>query len=375
MRSILPLVNVKHAHRLAPPFCSFSRVRTIRTSARSSAEVQLPKLIVSPGSIHHNSLATFLEYANRVGLTPSKTVYKGTHYEYTAALSLLRLGFSLTRTGRRSDGGIDLIGHWMLPQLDAPLPVILQCKARQASCGPRHIRELEGAFQGIPPDWRKRDVLGLLVTTQKHTKGLLAQLQGSRWPMGFVKITEEGVIEQFLWNQAATTRGLEGIGVTLRHTPRIFLPESAIKEQGEEGLGWNVKRRKKKVDVSGTDTDIQLTWMGRPIFPERHGLGEDTMRLMGQLGVEEDGEDERTVATRALRRKKSSIVETAVGSTTTRRTAAVKKSARERTASRTVSETPVKRKRGRPTGSKNKIVLAVKSATKPGRPKGSKKEL
>jgi hypothetical protein len=344
--------------------------------------VQLPKLIVSPGSIHHNSLATFLEYANRVGLTPAKTVYKGTHYEYATALSLLRLGFSLTRTGRKSDGGIDLIGHWILPQLEAPLPVILQCKARKAPCAPRHIRELEGAFQGIPPDWRKQDVLGLLVTTQKHTKGMLEELQGSRRPMGFVKITEAGVIEQFLWNYAATNKGLEGVGVTLRHTPRIFLPESAIKEQGEEGVGWNVKRRAKKVDISGTEKDIQLTWMGRPIFPERDGLGVETMRLMGELGVEEDGEGEGADAAKTPRKKKSGVPKRVSSSskTASRETAASKtsrkpaaeKSVVKKATSKTPSESTVKRKRGRPIGSKNKITFAVKSTTKLGRPKCSK---
>ncbi|KAF2122393.1 hypothetical protein BDV96DRAFT_466969, partial [Lophiotrema nucula] len=246
---------------------------------------QLPRLIITPGSVHHNSLPSFLEYANRVNLAPTKTVYVGTHYEYVVALSLIRLGFSLLRTGRKSDAGIDLIGHWILPPLQEPLPVIVQCKARKSGLSPKHIRELEGAFQGIPAEWRRKNVLGLLVTTCKATRGVLEALGGNRWPMAYVKISRSGTIEQFLWNRAATERGLEGVGVTVRHTPRILLSEEEL-VQGEEGNGWKVEgrgRKKKKKVIEGTRKDIQLTWMGSPVFPDREGLDGETMRLMGVI--------------------------------------------------------------------------------------------
>ncbi|KAF2194313.1 hypothetical protein K469DRAFT_618268, partial [Zopfia rhizophila CBS 207.26] len=325
--------------------------RGIATSTAISTPSQPPKLIISPGSVHHNSLPSFLEYAKRVNLSPTKTVYVGTHYEYTVALSLLRLGFSLLRTGRRSDAGIDLIGHWSLPTFPEPLPVIVQCKARTCSLYPQHVRELEGAFQGIPAEWRKRDVMGLLVTTHKATKGVLETLGMNRWPMGFVKISRTGTVEQFIWNRSAGERGLEGVGVTVRHTPmalvvgkRNVLPEAQY-EQGEEGSGWSVeekddsrKRKAVRWRNTGTKKDIQLTWMGQPIFLDREELDEETKRLGEGIAVVEDQEEP------AEPRKDANRSGTA-------------------------------KRRGRPKGSRNKMVAsaeAVIPARRRGRPKGSK---
>ena len=110
-------------------------------------------------------MATFMEYATRTKMQTASTVYVGTHYEYTAALALMRLGFSLLRSGTRGDAGIDLIGHWVLAPVSEPLPIIVQCKARTSSLGPLNVRELEGSFRGVPPNWRGKPVLGLLVTT------------------------------------------------------------------------------------------------------------------------------------------------------------------------------------------------------------------
>ncbi|KAF2199425.1 hypothetical protein GQ43DRAFT_353031, partial [Delitschia confertaspora ATCC 74209] len=216
--------------------------KDISTSTKITKPSQLPKLIITPGSVHHNSLPTFLKYAKRVNLASTRTVYVGTHYEYTVALSLLHLGFSLIRTGRRADRGIDLIGHWMLPPLPEPLRIIVQCKARSSGLSPKHVRELEGAFQGTPAEWRRKDVLGLLVTTHKATKGVLMALGANRWPMAFLKVSRTGVVEQFIWNRSASERGLEG-------------------------------------DTTGTKKDVQLTWMGQPIFPDRSELDDETLKL------------------------------------------------------------------------------------------------
>lgn len=338
--------------------------RQLTTTQKLPAEVQqvqLPKLVITPGSAHHNSLPSFLEYANRVNLAPSKTYFVGTHYEYITALSLLRLGFSLLRTGRKADAGIDLIGHWILPQFPEPLPVIVQCKARNDTLAPRHVRELEGAFRGTPPDWRKKDVLALLATTKKASRGVLDALGTSRRPMGFLKISRNGTIEQFLWNRAAGDRGLGGVGVTIRHTPRILLPESEIKEQGEEGLGWNAEgkgtRRKKNHQDAGTKKDIQLTWMGSPIFPDRDGLGEETVRLMNQIAVDEEDEvvkkpRKRTSVTAKLGEKKKTI-----------KRATTKKATMKKTLSKTTTTKAaggvLKRGRGRPPGAKNKKTIIV----------------
>ncbi|KAG9203296.1 hypothetical protein G6514_002949 [Epicoccum nigrum] len=215
----------------------------------------------------------------------ASTVYVGTHYEYTTALSLMRLGFSLLRTGAKNDAGIDLIGHWVLAPVSEPLPIIVQCKARKSSLGPLNVRELEGSFQGVPPDWKGKTVLGLLVTTLKATKGTLDCIAKSPWPMGFVMMSRHGLIQQFVWNRAASERGLQGVGATLRHTPRALLTPSELLAEAEGHTEEEPKRKKKaaaKFANTGTQKDIQLTWMGSPIFPDRNYLDQDTVRLIHQ---------------------------------------------------------------------------------------------
>ncbi|KAF2817159.1 uncharacterized protein BDZ99DRAFT_374127 [Mytilinidion resinicola] len=232
--------------------------RCITTTAVTSPSTT-PKLIITPGSTHHNDLPTFLTYAERVNLSAKSTVYVGTHYEYTVATTLLRLGFSLIRTGRRADNGIDLLGYWAIPTLPEPLPVLIQCKA-QKSVGPNYVRELEGAFAGVPVEWRRRDVLGLLATTQKATRGVLEMMGMNRWPMGFLKITKKGVVEQF--------------------------DEDPAKR----------KRRKVRKEKVAIRKDIQLTWLGKPIFADRDSLDEKTV----QLGEEISSADEEPDAEEKL---------------------------------------------------------------------------
>ncbi|KAI4649474.1 hypothetical protein J4E93_003794 [Alternaria ventricosa] len=254
--------------------------RIATTSARNAAPIDLPKLRLSPGSLYHDSLTTFLEYAKETNLNLTSTLAIGTIYEYMSAQALMRLGFSLLRIGRMGDAGIDLIGHWVLGPLREPMPVIVQCKARSNSVNPKHIRELEGSFQGVPPHWRNKDVLGLLVTTKKATTGVMKAIANSSCPMGFILISREGLVEQFVWNRAATERGLQGVSVTVRHTPRALL------EDPEEGLEEDTKVSKKSQDkfkTSGTMKDIQLTWMGSPIFPDRDNLDQETLKLMRQI--------------------------------------------------------------------------------------------
>lgn len=355
--------------------------RILATSTTNPAPIDIPKLIISPGSTHHNSLPSFLEYATRKNLAPTRTVYVGTHYEYTVALSLLRLGFSLLRTGRRSDAGIDLIGHWVLPPLREPLPIIAQCKVRTrgCTCSPQNIRELEGSFQGIPADWRKKDVLGLLVTTQNASRGVLDALRRSRWPLGFVKISREGAIEQFLWNQVASQRGLEGVGVTTRHTPKALLGSSQEQESNEgNGLMKTRKGRKKvaeKFKNAGTVKDIQLTWIGTPIFPEREGLDEETTKLMGFIAPEDNEPlSKRTISkpTTGVRRAAASKSAKKTASVAAKRGRPLGSPNKTKTATTITSAT--KRGRGRPPGAKNKGSTTTTSATKRGRgrPPGSK---
>jgi hypothetical protein len=259
--------------------------RIVTTSTTSRAPIDVPKLIVAPGSPNHNSLSSFLEYADRKKLDIKSTVYVGTHYEYTASESLRRIGFSLFRTGGKYDRGIDLIGHWALPMLREPMPVVVQCKSLCSAGNPSHIRELEGALQGVPPGWVNKDVLGVLIMTQNATAGMLDRLGASQSPLGYIKVSRAGTIETCWFNAAAQARGLEGVGVTVRYTPLVTMNKEEIEQDEDLPKYVNGKRKRKKrvpekFIVAGTKKDIQLTWLGTPIFPEIETLDPETIRLM-----------------------------------------------------------------------------------------------
>ncbi|KAJ9629430.1 hypothetical protein H2203_001804 [Taxawa tesnikishii (nom. ined.)] len=210
---------------------------------------------ITPGSSKHHDLASFMAYAERQGLPRSTNVFVGIHYEYTVAAVLQNFGFALTRTGRASDLGIDLLGHWTLPGAPGEMRVLVQCKAEKPR--PTFVRELEGAYVGAPAGWRSGGVLALLVAKEEATKGIRDAITRSKLPMGFLNITEDGRIRQFLWNQSAAEWGLEGVGVALRH--------SLVKN--EDG---------NKVEV---EEEITLTWKGRPWTAGRKTRRKKTVKM------------------------------------------------------------------------------------------------
>ncbi|KAI0387498.1 hypothetical protein F5Y04DRAFT_5488 [Hypomontagnella monticulosa] len=204
-----------------------------------------------PGSSNeHHDLASYAAYASRTGLDLESKTYVGTRYEYAVAESLARLGFSLKRVGGRADAGIDLLGTWRVPSLsssgvDAPLRVLVQCKvstSKSTKIGPHHVRELEGAFVGAPPGWRSSrpgsGVLGFLVAQRPATKGMRDALSRSRWPMGYMSCSQDGRLEQMLWNGRAEEEGLEGLGVGVRFS--------------------------ENTDGGRTEQHLVLTWKGKP---------------------------------------------------------------------------------------------------------------
>lgn len=198
---------------------------------------------------HHNSLATFLSYAERTGLDPASTVYVGTLYEYRVAAALARYGFRLVRVGGAGDYGTDLLGTWTLPTTETTLRVLVQCKGGGSQrIGPSQIRELEGAFVSAPPGWRKssngsvddssaggnHNVMGLLVGQKPATKGVRESMGRSRWPMGYVCCSGEGHVLQFMWNHRAAETGLDGIDVVARRSGRAGeQPEVVMVRQGK----------------------------------------------------------------------------------------------------------------------------------------------
>ena len=235
----------KDRRHLLPKYRSYGTKRETepkKDPERSESKGTSP--LITPGSDKHNDLQSFLKYAEQNELKTTSTVYVGTHYEYTVRNSLQQLGFTLTRTGRGNDQGIDLLGHWSIPSLpaDTPLKVLVQCKARNGSLSPNVIRELEGAFSGAPPGWRGEGVLGLLVATRETTKGVREAMRQSSLPLGFVMVTaDEGKVLQFTWNYEASQQGLEGMGVTTKYTH-------------DTGSG--------RGNGDGIEREIALTWNG-----------------------------------------------------------------------------------------------------------------
>jgi hypothetical protein len=92
-----------------------------------------------------------------LSLRPHSTlsaVHRGIAFEQRS-LKLLQDNFSMSlqRMGGKSDGGIDLMGFWWLPNLGstsgrsrACFRVIAQCKAHKRALGPTHVREMEGVY-------------------------------------------------------------------------------------------------------------------------------------------------------------------------------------------------------------------------------------
>ncbi|QDS70656.1 hypothetical protein FKW77_001008 [Venturia effusa] len=209
--------------------------------------------VISPGSEQHHDLDSFLAYAKRFELADTSTVYVGTHFEYTVASSLKSLGFDLTRTGRASDYGIDLLGHWTVPSMPKPIRVLLQCKAHNKGLTPANVRELEGAFPGAPAGWRGGGVLGFLVATNQATKGMRDALIRSHLPMGFLQVTANGTVLQFIWNHEAAQQGLEGMGVTNR-----FSPQAAEADRDGNGLAQEIALTWKGWTLSKDSTEVPV---------------------------------------------------------------------------------------------------------------------
>ena len=166
----------------------------------------------------HSDLSSFAAYVERTGLDVSSTVYKGTHFEYVVAASLARHGFFLKRVGGASDFGTDLLGTWTPPTTTQRMKTLLQCKAGSQRVGPQHVRELEGAFVGAPPGWRGPGVLAFLVSQNPATRGVRDALGRSRWPMGFICCSGNGLVSQMLWNRRAEEEGLGGFSAVAKRS-------------------------------------------------------------------------------------------------------------------------------------------------------------
>ncbi|TDZ65133.1 Uncharacterized protein CTRI78_v003679 [Colletotrichum trifolii] len=195
----------------------FDHRRLSTPSALRRAESTGP-LFPDPPTAKHRDLSSFVSYAERAGLDKSSTIYVGTHYEYTVSATLAQYSITAMRVGGISDNGIDLLGTWQLPSRREKLKVILQCKGGSQKISPSLVRELEGSFIGAPVGWRCEGVVAFLVSENTATKGVREAMSRSRWPMGFISCSRDGVVRQMIWNQRAEDEGLRGMNVGVRHS-------------------------------------------------------------------------------------------------------------------------------------------------------------
>ena len=217
-----------------------------------------------------------------------------------------------------------------------PIRVVIQCKALRKGPQPRDVRELEStvgnaagfAFVGLELDddddvddngtRRHEDkeetiqlqkylinnndnnndkyndridpkdeaILGLLVSTGDATRGVREALSRSQWPLGFLKVSTDfertddittsstaTVVEQFIWNHAASEKWLTGLGVTVKYSDSNPVQRAATRSSSSSS-SFSLQSRKEEEeeeeeedvlmteDKSSLRRDIVLTWKG-----------------------------------------------------------------------------------------------------------------
>lgn len=202
----------------------------------------------SVGLQPHHDLRSYIRYAEARGLLRDTTAFKGTSYEYTALETLQRLPFTLRRTGRTNDLGIDLQGHLKVPKFLSSwdLPVVLQCK--NTTPDPDMVRALEGSISSA--GMGSKTVAAFLVCPKPATAGVVGAVHRSRDPVGFMHISSEGDLLQLFWNSVADEIGLNGLKVVYNYGRKgLVTPGSASEEGGARGIAtlhWHGRPWEKK---------------------------------------------------------------------------------------------------------------------------------
>ncbi|KAH8834188.1 hypothetical protein DL96DRAFT_1579728, partial [Flagelloscypha sp. PMI_526] len=135
------------------------------------------------------------------------TVYRGVAFE-KKCLRLLHdnLSMSLRRVGGKSDGGVDLIGWWWLPQSiitsssrdneHTRIRVLAQCKAEKKKIGPHYIRELEGVVSrhlyANSPKHENDPLVALFLSESQFTKATILRAISSPVPFLLLHVPPGG---------------------------------------------------------------------------------------------------------------------------------------------------------------------------------------
>ncbi|KAL2825185.1 hypothetical protein BDW59DRAFT_161899 [Aspergillus cavernicola] len=230
---------------LCPSLSSITKPPILTPFTRRLFQLPPPPPQPSPS---HSDLPSFLTYATRTNLPESTTHYQGTLYEYSIQSHLRSCAFALHRVGGRSDLGIDLTGTWHVgsnPALDAPVRVVVQCKALKTKIGPNVVRELEGVTAAS----KRRGgggCAGVLVSPREATKGVREALGRSGMPLVWMMVERGGRVRQVLWNGRVEGLGLAGLGVEVLYP----LGSGSDGDQDGDGHGKGV---------------VSLTWEGREV--------------------------------------------------------------------------------------------------------------
>jgi hypothetical protein len=196
-------------------------------------------------------------------------VHKGVAFEQRSIKVLEEhLSMTLRRVGGKSDGGVDLIGWWWLPQATPPITapaaawntegrkrirVIGQCKAEKKKASPKYVRELEGVLYRYMGHFSNAEspsptsqhhhhsVVALLISESPFTKATLLRAHSSSLPFLLLHLprhepclpsaqaqdrdqinqnrepADHGTLGKMFWNTAlAGAEGLLGRDVELR---------------------------------------------------------------------------------------------------------------------------------------------------------------
>jgi hypothetical protein len=81
------------------------------------------------------------------------------------------------------------------------------------------------------------------------TKGMRDALIRSHVPMGFLQVTAEGKVLQFIWNHEAAQKGLEGLGVATRFNTNGV--NGVEQEIALTWNGWTLSREQQEATTTG----------------------------------------------------------------------------------------------------------------------------